>query len=110
MTSAIRLRRLIAEDEPQIVGYDEMEFSRRLHYRERPIGPSLAAMRGARGPPRSRSSSASPTPSGRATGTHTEAGAYGVEAWLRDLRGPPARPRATRRGASSRRCGAAGVG
>jgi hypothetical protein len=29
MTSAIRLRRLIAEEHPQIAGYDEAEFARR---------------------------------------------------------------------------------
>mgnify|MGYP001084969859 CR=1 FL=1 len=36
MTSAIRLRRLIAEDKPVIVGYDQEEFTRRLHY-DRPV-------------------------------------------------------------------------
>jgi hypothetical protein len=48
MTSAIRLRRLIAEDDPLIVGYDGDEFARRLHYDERPIEPALAAIEGAR--------------------------------------------------------------
>ncbi len=48
LNSAVRLRRLIAEDEPVLPGYDEMEFSRRLHYGEREIGPSLAAMAAAR--------------------------------------------------------------
>ena len=45
MTSAIRLRRLIAEDRPTIAGYDEQEFARRLHY-DRPIESSLEALRG----------------------------------------------------------------
>ena len=48
MTSAIRLRRLIAEDEPLIVGYDGDEFARRLHYADRPIEPALAAVEAAR--------------------------------------------------------------
>src|SRR5205809_4484145 len=48
MTSAIRLRRLLAEDNPTIVGYDEEEFARRLFYGERPIDASLEAMRAAR--------------------------------------------------------------
>ena len=48
MTSAIRLRRLIAEDEPLIVGYDGDEFARRLHYADRPIEPALAAVAAAR--------------------------------------------------------------
>src|SRR5205807_6659691 len=38
--STIRLRRLIAEDEPIIQAYDEAEFARRLHY-DRPIDASL---------------------------------------------------------------------
>src|SRR5919109_5427242 len=48
MTSAIRLRRLLAEDEPRIAGYDEEEFARRLFYGERPVEASLEAMRAAR--------------------------------------------------------------
>ena len=47
MTSAIRIRRLIAEDEPVIVGYDQEEFARRLYY-GRPIASSLLALAGAR--------------------------------------------------------------
>src|SRR4051794_29273962 len=45
MTSAIRLRRLLAEDEPAIAGYDEGEFARRLFY-DRPLEGSLAAFKG----------------------------------------------------------------
>src|ERR1700693_6043370 len=48
LTSAIRLRKLLSEEDAQIQGYDEMEFSRRLHYRQRPIGHSLVAVRAAR--------------------------------------------------------------
>jgi hypothetical protein len=47
MTSAIRLRRLLAEDRPQIIGYDEAAFAQRLHY-DRPIEASLAAFHAAR--------------------------------------------------------------
>ena len=47
MTSAIRLRRLIAEDKPVIVGYDQEEFTRRLHY-DRPIEASMRAFAAAR--------------------------------------------------------------
>src|SRR5206468_9455211 len=39
--STIRLRRLIAEDEPIIQAYDEAEFARRLHY-DRPIEHAVA--------------------------------------------------------------------
>jgi len=82
LTSAIRLRRLIAEDEPLIVGYDEMAFSRRLHYPERPIAPSIVAMRAARETSLSILARLTEAEWGR-TGTHTEGGAYSVEAWLR---------------------------
>ena len=47
MTSAIRLRRLIAEEKPVIQGYDQEEFARRLYY-DRPIEASLEALRAAR--------------------------------------------------------------
>ena len=48
MTSAIRLRRLIAEENPTIVGYDGDIFAERLHYADRPIEPALEAIAGAR--------------------------------------------------------------
>ena len=81
MTSAIRLRRLIAEDQPVIVGYDGDEFARRLHYADRPIGPSLDAVAAAR------SSTADildrlTEAEWQRTGTHSESGPYGVQQWL----------------------------
>jgi hypothetical protein len=83
LNSAIRLRRLIAEDEPVIVGYDEMEFSRRLHYPERPIGSSIAAMRAARESTFSILEAMTEAEWAR-TGTHTERGPYSVDTWLDD--------------------------
>jgi hypothetical protein len=82
ITSAIRLRRLIAEDDPAIVGYDEMEWSRRLHYPERPIGPSMVAMRSARETTLSILECLTEAEWAR-EGTHSEAGAYSVDRWLR---------------------------
>ncbi len=81
LTSAIRLRKLLAEDNPVIEGYDEMEFSRRLHYRERPIATSLAAVRAARETSGSLLERASDADWGR-SGVHTDSGAYSVETWL----------------------------
>ena len=80
MTSAIRLRRLIAEDNPVIDGYDEVEFAKKLTT-DRPIEPSLEAMRWAR------ESSAQiierlTDDEWRRTGRHAESGAYSVETWL----------------------------
>jgi hypothetical protein len=80
MTSAIRLRRLIAEEAPAIAGYDEELLGRRLYY-DRPIGPSLAALRAARG---STAAILERLEEGEwlRAGTHSESGAYSVETWL----------------------------
>ncbi len=77
----IRLRRLIAEDDPVIVGYDEPEWARRLHY-ERPIASSLAVVRAVRAASVELLESLDDAEWSR-TGTHTESGPYGVEGWLR---------------------------
>jgi hypothetical protein len=82
MTSAIRLRRLLAEDNPVISGYDQEAFAARLHYGARPIGPSLAATRAARESTASILEHLSEAEWSRA-GTHTESGAYSVDDWLR---------------------------
>lgn len=81
MTSAIRLRRLLAEESPQIVGYDEEEFARRLHY-DRPVRASLEAFRAARACTVEILERLTDADWSRA-GTHTESGAYSVEDWLR---------------------------
>jgi DinB superfamily len=80
MTSAIRLRRLIAEEQPVIHGYDQDEFARRLFY-DRPIGMSLAAFRAARASTVEILERLTPEQWAR-TGTHTESGAYSVGQWL----------------------------
>ena len=81
LTAAIRLRRLIAEDEPVIQGYDEELFARRLHYRERPIGPSLEAVRVARESCFALLDLLSGEEWAR-SGTHSDSGPYSVETWL----------------------------
>jgi DinB superfamily len=80
MMSAIRIRRLLTEDEPVIHGYDEATFARKLTS-DRPIEPSLEAMRWAR--------ETSAQLLERMTeedwdkvGTHTESGSYSVQDWL----------------------------
>ena len=80
MTSAIRVRRLLAEDRPLIGGYDEVEFARRLYY-DRPIAASLEAVKAARSTTAEileRLSEAEWT----REGTHSESGRYTVETWL----------------------------
>ena len=80
MTSAIRLRRLIAEDRPAIVGYDEPEYARRLYY-DRPVRPSLDAVRGARASTAEILDRLTDEEWSR-EGTHSESGRYTVEGWL----------------------------
>src|SRR3954471_11154094 len=47
MTSAVRLRVLLATDNPRIVGFDQDEFARRLHY-DRPYEASLELFKAVR--------------------------------------------------------------
>jgi hypothetical protein len=80
MTSAIRLRRLAAEDTPLIVGYDQEEFARRLYY-DRPIEASLEAFRWARASTVGILERLTEAEWQRA-GTHSESGPYTMERWL----------------------------
>jgi DinB superfamily len=80
MTSALRLRRLIAEDHPAIQGYDQDEFARRLHY-HRPIQASLDAFRAARQTTAEILERMTDAEWSR-EGTHSESGRYTVERWL----------------------------
>lgn len=82
MTSAIRLRRLLVEDEPVIGGYDQDAFATVLRYNERPIEPALAAFRAAREVTVPLLAMMTEEDWQRA-GVHTEHGRYTVESWLR---------------------------
>ena len=81
MTAAIRLRRLLAENQPVIHAYDQEEFARRLHY-DRPIDASLQVLRYAREATAELLDRLQPADWTR-TGTHPEHGAYGIEQWLK---------------------------
>ena len=72
----IRLRRLIAEDEPVIHAYDEPEWARRLHY-DRPIGTSLDVLVAVRAASLGLLERLTRAEWSR-RGTHTESGPYGV--------------------------------
>jgi len=80
MTSAIRLRLLLAEDRPVIHGYDQEEFARKLHY-DRPYQMSLEAFRYARESTAEILDRMTPDEWAR-EGTHSEHGRYTVERWL----------------------------
>jgi len=82
MMSAMRLRRLIAEEHPVIEGYDEPRFARRLFYDDLPIDPALAALAAARATSVQILERLADDQWAR-EGVHTESGRYGVEDWLR---------------------------
>ena len=81
MTSAIRLRLLIASTNPAIVGYDQDEFASWLYYTDRPIAASLDAFGAAR---RSTAEILERMTEDQwlREGTHTEHGRYTVHRWL----------------------------
>src|SRR5260221_3976025 len=80
MTSAIRLRRLIAEDKPVIVGYEQDDYARLLHY-DRPIAASMRAFSAARETTGELLDRLNEAEWAR-EGTHSESGHYSVVIWL----------------------------
>lgn len=82
MTSAIRLRRLLAEDHPVIHGYDQKLFATRLRYNDRDLAPALEAFRGARATT-AQLLERMTDEDWRREGTHSESGRYTAEDWLR---------------------------
>jgi len=80
MTAAIRLRLLIATDRPQIVGFDQEEFARRLYY-DRPIEASVEAFKSARRTTAEILDRMTEAEWAR-EGTHSEHGRYTVARWL----------------------------
>ena len=87
MTAAVRLRLLVGTDNPQIYGYNQEEFAKRLFY-DRPTEASLDAFKSARRTTAEiidRMSDADWTRGG----SHTEHGRYTPERWL-EIYGPHA--------------------
>lgn len=78
--SFIRLRRLVAEDDPVIIGYDEQLWAVKLHY-QRPIESSLATLVAVRAASLDLARSLTEA-EWRRSGTHNESGPYSVERWL----------------------------
>ena len=82
MISAIRLRRLLVEDNPVIQGYPEAVYAERLVYNTRDIAPALEAFRAARATTVQLLERMTEEDWQR-TATHSEAGSYGTEIWLK---------------------------
>lgn len=80
-TSALRLRKLLAEPVPVLWAYPEEAWARALFYDRRPIEPSLEALRLARETTLSILEHLSEADWQR-DGWHTESGRYTVERWL----------------------------
>jgi hypothetical protein len=75
--SYLRVRKLLAEDDPVVQGYDEAEYARRLHY-DRPVETSLAVFRAVRASTAELLERLEGQDRGRA-GTHTESGPYTMD-------------------------------
>jgi len=81
MTAATRLRLLVAIDNPQILGYDQDQFARKLYY-DRPIAASLDAFKAARRATVEILERMTDADWARSAGTHTEHGPFTAERWL----------------------------
>ncbi len=82
MTSAIRIRKLIAQEKPPIESYDEAAFAVRLKYNERDIQPALDALRGARSTT-TQLLRIMTDEEWKREGSHPEHSTYTAEDWLR---------------------------
>jgi hypothetical protein len=81
MMSALRLRRLIAEERPYIQAYDENTFAKALLYSRRPIEPALRALEAARATTAQIFEQMTDEHWARA-GEHSADGPYSSEKWL----------------------------
>jgi hypothetical protein len=82
MNSAIRLRRLLAEERPVIHGYDQDYYATRLKYNERDIAPALESLRSSRATTTQLLTQMAEEDWKR-EGWHSESGLYTAEHWLK---------------------------
>jgi hypothetical protein len=81
-SSYLRIRYLVAEREPLIVGYDQEGWARVFDYHSLPLEPALAQVEIVRAAT-SRLIRGLPDAAWRRAGRHTESGAYSADDWLR---------------------------
>jgi hypothetical protein len=79
--AAARIRFLVAEPDPVILGYDEAEWARRFDYHKHPLEPALALVEAVR------TNTVAllhrmPEEAWQRVGRHTESGRYAAEDWL----------------------------
>jgi len=79
--AAMRIRFLVCEDSPVILGYDQARWAKVLDYHRLPLEPALSTVRAVR-----QNTAALlrrlPEEAWSRTGRHTEAGAFSAERWL----------------------------
>lgn len=81
MASALRLRKLLTEDNAIIYGYDQEAYASQLKYNTRDLAPALDAFRAARATTAQILNGMSEEDWQR-QGWHSESGAYSAEKWL----------------------------
>jgi hypothetical protein len=79
--AAVRIRYLVAEAEPLILGYDQEVWAETLDYHRHPLEPALAVVTAVRAHT-SALLRRLPDAAWERRGRHTESGAYGAEDWL----------------------------
>ena len=80
--AAARIRYVVAEPDPVILGYDEAAWARRFDYHGHPLEPALAVVEAVR------ANTAAllrrlPEDAWQRVGRHTESGSYSAEDWLK---------------------------
>ncbi|HYE92910.1 MAG TPA: DinB family protein [Terriglobales bacterium] len=81
VTAYARIRMVVAEKEPLIVGYDQEEWARRFDYHALPLEPSLAAVDAVRAATAAMLRRL-PEDAWTRKGRHTEIGEYPAAKWL----------------------------
>ena len=82
MNGAMRLRYVLAEKDPVIMGYDQDAWARIFDYHSRPLEPALSVVEAVRAHTTVLLRGLADDAWARA-GRHSESGPYSVEAWLR---------------------------
>lgn len=80
--SHMRIRYLVAEPSPTIVGYDQDRWASEMDYHAHPLAPALSTVAAVRANTVPLLLRLTPEQWGR-RGRHTESGSYGAEDWLR---------------------------
>ena len=81
LNAAARLRYLVAENDPVIIGYDQEEWARRFDYHQHPLETALRTVEAVRANTVALLRHL-PADAWSRVGRHTESGRYGLDDWL----------------------------